>query len=156
VDVKALLESIPDPELPFLTIKDLGILRGWFSYGEMARVQITPTYSGCPAMDVIREDVEKVLRDNGFTDVEVETVLSPAWTTDWISDEGRAALAENGISPPGRTPVLLPIPEVAKPLTCPHCGGDRTEEISRFGSTPCKALHRCLKCWEPFEHFKAH
>ena len=167
-DVLALLEAIPDPELPFLTIKDLGILRGHFLYPPVARVQITPTYSGCPALDVIRADVEKVLRDNGYEDVEVETVLSPAWTTDWLSERGRVALAENGIVPPGRSAsaVFLPMPdaaEVSAPLPeqhehfrCTHCGSDRTEELSRFGSTPCKALHRCLECREPFEHLKAH
>ena len=150
-DVVALLEAIPDPELPFLTIKDLGVLRGHFLYPPLARVQITPTYSGCPALDTIREDVEQVLRANGFTDVEVETVLSPAWTTDWMSEKGKAALAEHGYAPPG--PVLVPL---SAPLTCPHCGSRDTEELSRFGATACKALHRCLACREPFEHFKAH
>jgi len=150
-DVVALLEAIPDPELPFLTIKDLGVLRGHFLYAPMARVQITPTYSGCPALDTIREDVERVLRDNGFTDVEVETVLSPAWTTDWMSEKGKAALAEHGIAPPG--PVLVPL---SGPLTCPRCGSRDTEELSRFGATACKALHRCRSCREPFELFKAH
>lgn len=168
-DVVALLEAIPDPELPFLTIKDLGVLRGHFLYPPLARVQLCPTYSGCPALDTIREDVEKVLRDNGFTDVEVETVLSPPWTTDWLSEKGRAAMAEHGISPPG--PVLLPLRvlsgagvAVTPPrfdsaeggLACPRCGSRDTEELSRFGATACKALHRCRECREPFEHFKAH
>ena len=168
LEVAALLESVPDPELPFLTIADLGVLRGWSVQDGVVRVQITPTYSGCPAMDVIRSDVEKVLRDNGFDQVEVETVLSPAWTTDWLSERGRVALAQNGIVPPGRSPgaVFLPMPETAEVSTplpdqsehlrCTHCGSDSTEELSRFGSTPCKALHRCLECREPFELFKQH
>ena len=150
-DVGALLEAVPDPELPFLSITDLGIVRDVVVDGARARVQLTPTYSGCPALDAIRADVEKVLRDNGFTDVTVETVLSPAWTTDWLSEKGKAALAAHGIAPPG--PVLVPL---AAPLTCPHCGSRDTEELSRFGATACKALHRCRSCREPFEHFKAH
>jgi ring-1,2-phenylacetyl-CoA epoxidase subunit PaaD len=174
VDVGSLLEAVPDPELPFLTIADLGILRGWAVEGGTVRVQITPTYSGCPAMDVIRADVEKALNDNGFEHVEVETVLSPAWTTDWLSERGRVALAEHGIAPPGRSraAVFLPVPDVdgvrsplrigvpdpegADQLRCPHCGSRATAEQTRFGSTPCKALHRCLECREPFEHFKAY
>jgi ring-1,2-phenylacetyl-CoA epoxidase subunit PaaD len=173
-EVVAQLEAIPDPELPFLTIKDLGILRGHFLYAPLARVQITPTYSGCPALDVIRQDIEKLLHDNGFEDVEVETVLSPPWTTDWLSEKGRVALAEHGIAPPGRSrsAVFLPVPDVggvrsplrvgvpepegADQLRCPHCGSRDTEEQARFGSTPCKALHRCLDCREPFEHLKAY
>jgi ring-1,2-phenylacetyl-CoA epoxidase subunit PaaD len=151
VDVEALVRSLPDPELPFLTLDDLGIVRGFSVSGGTACVQLTPTYSGCPALDTIREDVEKVLRDNGFTDVEVETVLSPAWTTDWMSEKGKAALAEHGVAPPG--PVLVPL---RGPLTCPRCGSRDTEELSRFGATACKALHRCRACREPFEHFKAH
>jgi ring-1,2-phenylacetyl-CoA epoxidase subunit PaaD len=171
VDVGTLLEAVPDPELPFLTIADLGILRGWQVEGDRVRVQITPTYSGCPAMDVIRADVEKALHDNGFDDVEVEMVLAPAWTTDWLSEKGRVALAEHGIAPPGRSrsAVFLPMPDAAEvsvpipdvpaqdgPLRCTHCGSVHTEELSHFGSTPCKALHRCLECREPFEHFKAY
>jgi len=173
-DVRALLEAIPDPELPFLSIEDLGILRDVIVEGDAVRVQITPTYSGCPALDTIREDVEALLRDNGFTDVSVETVLSPAWTTDWLSERGRAALAEHGIAPPGRSrsAVFLPVPDVggersplrvgvpdpagADQLRCTHCGSFDTEELSRFGATACKSLHRCRSCREPFEHFKAH
>jgi ring-1,2-phenylacetyl-CoA epoxidase subunit PaaD len=172
--VDAVLEAVPDPELPYLTIADLGILRGWQVEGDTVRVQITPTYSGCPALDVIRDDIEKALHENGFARVEVETVLSPAWTTDWLSERGRVALAENGIAPPGRSraAVFLPVPDVdgarsplrvgvpdpegGDQLRCPHCGSRDTEEQARFGSTACKALHRCLACREPFEHFKAY
>ena len=172
VDVEALLSSVPDPELPFLTIADLGVLRGWQVEGDAVRVQITPTYSGCPALDTIREDVEKLLRDNGFEDVVVETVLSPAWTTDWMSERGKLALAEHGIAPPGGVsrPVLIELSDAQRASTrsgsdksgwegaleCPRCGSHDTEELSRFGATACKALHRCRSCREPFEHFKAH
>ena len=169
VDVEALVRSLPDPELPFLTLDDLGIVRGFAAEGRTARVQLTPTYSGCPALDTIREDVEKLLRDNGYDEVEVETVLSPAWTTDWLSEKGKAALAEHGIAPPG--PVLVPLTGLSgrqtararsapdssgTALTCPRCGSRDTEELSRFGATACKALHRCRACREPFEQFKAH
>jgi ring-1,2-phenylacetyl-CoA epoxidase subunit PaaD len=169
-DVAAVLEAVPDPELPFLTIADLGILRGWHVEGDRVQVQITPTYSGCPALDVIRAVIEKALHDSGFAEVDVETVLSPPWTTDWLSEKGRVALAEHGIAPPGRSrgAVFLPLPETAElaqplpdvpaddgPLRCTHCGSQRTEELSHFGSTPCKSLHRCLECREPFEHVKA-
>jgi ring-1,2-phenylacetyl-CoA epoxidase subunit PaaD len=173
-DALALVEAIPDPELPFLTIADLGVLRDVSVEEGRVRVQITPTYSGCPALDTIREDVVSVLRGNGFTDVTVETVLSPAWTTDWLSERGRAALAKNGIAPPGRSraAVFLPVPDVdgarsplrvgvpeppgGDRLRCPHCGSLDTEEQSRFGATACKALWRCRSCREPFEHLKAH
>lgn len=151
VDIEALVRSVPDPELPFLTIGDLGIVRGFFVSGAVARVQLTPTYSGCPAFDTIQADVIALLRHHGFDDVVVEKVLSPAWTTDWLSEKGRAAMAEHGIAPPG--PVLVPL---SAPLECPRCGSRDTEELSRFGATACKALHRCKECREPFEHFKGH
>jgi ring-1,2-phenylacetyl-CoA epoxidase subunit PaaD len=174
VDPVALLEQIPDPELPFLTIADLGILRDVRVEDGAVHVTVTPTYSGCPALDAIREDVTKVLRDNGFTDVIVEMALTPAWTTDWLSERGRAALAEHGIAPPGRSrsAVFLPVPDVdgarsplrvgvpeherADQVRCTQCGSYDTEELARFGSTACKALWRCRSCREPFEHLKAH
>ena len=173
-DPVALLQVIPDPELPFLTIADLGILRSVTVDGRAVRVTVTPTYSGCPALDTIREDVTKVLQDNGYDEVTVETVLSPAWTTDWLSERGRVALAEHGIAPPGRSraAVFLPVPDVdgersplrvgvpeperAGEIRCPRCGSWDTEEQTRFGSTACKALWRCGSCREPFEHLKAH
>jgi ring-1,2-phenylacetyl-CoA epoxidase subunit PaaD len=111
-------------------------------------VKVTPTYSGCPALDTSREDVSQVRKDNGFTDVTVETVLSPAWTTDWLSESARAALEEHGISAPGPVHVALSV-------RCPRCGSLDTEETSRFGATACKALWRCRSCREPFEQFKA-
>jgi ring-1,2-phenylacetyl-CoA epoxidase subunit PaaD len=152
---------VVDPELRVVTIAELGILRDVTADGSRAEVTITPTYSGCPAMDVIRADVVRALRDAGFDTVEVVTQLRPAWTTDWITESGREKLAAAGIAPPGRArPVSLGLPGLrpADAPACPRCGAagpDGTEELSRFGSTPCKALWRCLSCDEPFEHVKA-
>ena len=137
-----------------LTIADLGVLRD-VAVGDddAVRVTITPTYSGCPAMDAIRADVVTALRGAGFHDVRVETVLSPAWTTDWMTDEGRRRLAEYGIAPPG--PRAGGLVNVSLGVRCPRCGSLDTRETSRFGSTACKALWQCLSCSEPFDHFKA-
>ena len=150
-DVAAVLAEVPDPELPFLSVVDLGVVRGWDVEGDSVVVRVTPTYSGCPAMDTIREDVGNALRHSGFRNVRVETVLSPAWNTDDLSEHAKHALAEHGIAPPG--PVLVPL---RVPLTCPRCGSRDTEETSRFGATACKALWRCRSCREPFESFKPH
>ena len=145
--------GVLDPEVPVLTIADLGVLRNVALADDGAvEVTITPTYSGCPAMDAIRHDVEAALRAAGFGDVGIRTVLAPAWTTDWISDRGRKALAEFGIAPPGRRgsgSVALTLS-----VRCPRCGSPDTREVSRFGSTACKALWRCRACGEPFDHFK--
>ena len=145
--VREALAEVTDPELPVLTIEDLGVLRG-VTVDEDGRVEvtITPTYSGCPAMDVIRNDVERALARHGWEGAVVRTVLSPAWTTDWMSDEGRRKLSEFGIAPPG--PVAVDF------VRCPRCGSAETRVVSRFGSTPCKALRACRRCLEPFDHFK--
>jgi ring-1,2-phenylacetyl-CoA epoxidase subunit PaaD len=148
---------VVDPELRVVTLEDLGILRDVDTHGDRAVVTITPTYSGCPAMDVIRADVAAALRGAGFTEVDVVTQLHPAWSTDWITEAGRRKLAEAGIAPPGpaRT-VLLGLPLREPPsVTCPRCGSPATEELSRFGSTPCKSLWRCGGCGDPFEHVKS-
>lgn len=143
-----LVAAVPDPELPMVTIADLGILRGVEVTGDRVDVTITPTYSGCPAMAAIRADIEAALA--GW-DVTVHTVLSPPWTTDWITDAGRTALADAGIAPPAPAgPVLLQITP-----RCPQCGSPNTREISRFGSTQCKSLHACTDCGEPFDAVKA-
>lgn len=139
------LETVTDPEIPVLTIADLGILRGVALDGDTVEVTITPTYTGCPAMTVIARDIETALAEAGVPRTRVRTTLSPAWTTDWITPDGRRKLAEYGIAPPQPT----------RPA-CPRCGSLDTELISAFGSTPCKALHRCLSCREPFDAFKCH
>ena len=151
--VRAIAGAVRDPEVPVLTIADLGVLRDVTIDDDGAvGVTITPTYSGCPALDTIRSDVDLALREAGFGDVRVRTVLAPAWTTDWITDAGREALAAYGIAPPGRRGAGL----VALSLTvkCPNCGSASTRELSRFGSTACKALWQCRDCGEPFDHFK--
>jgi ring-1,2-phenylacetyl-CoA epoxidase subunit PaaD len=143
---------VPDPEVPVLTIEDLGILRSVHEDAEGITVTITPTYSGCPAVESIRDDIVAAFARTGRDDVRVELVLSPAWTTDWMSEDGRRKLAEFGIVPPQR-------PEGPVPLTlslrCPQCGSPDTRELSHFGSTACKSLWVCTACREPFDHFKA-
>jgi ring-1,2-phenylacetyl-CoA epoxidase subunit PaaD len=146
--------AVPDPELPVLSIEDLGILRHVeVDEAGRVRVQITPTYSGCPAMEAIRADVEAALAREGYVDVTVETVLSPAWTTDWMSQEGRRKLEEYGVAPPTAREPDGPVP-LTLSLRCPQCGSPDTRELSRFGSTSCKSLWVCNACREPFDHFK--
>jgi ring-1,2-phenylacetyl-CoA epoxidase subunit PaaD len=152
---RAVAGSVPDPEIPVLTIEDLGILRD-VAVDDRGRVhvQITPTYSGCPAMDAIRADVVEALENEGYADVTVELVLSPAWTTDWMSEEGRRKLEEYGIAPPVPQPDDGPV-SLSLTLRCPQCGSPDTRELSRFGSTACKSLWVCNACREPFDHFKS-
>jgi ring-1,2-phenylacetyl-CoA epoxidase subunit PaaD len=146
--------EVADPEVPVLTIADLGVLRGVRHEGDEVVVTITPTYSGCPAMDLIRHEVELTLQALQV-DGRVETVLSPAWTTDWMSEAGKAKLVEYGIAPPtGRRAVDGPV-LLSLTIRCPLCGSPDTTELSRFGSTSCKSLWRCNECREPFDHFKA-
>ncbi len=150
---EAAVASVPDPELPFLTIAELGIVREIAVRDGRVEVAITPTYTGCPATAVIAADVGAALRQAGIADARVRTVLAPAWTTDWLSGSARAKLAAAGIAPPrpvARSRALFD----AAPIACPHCGSEATERLSAFGSTPCKALHRCRACGEPFEAFK--
>lgn len=153
--------TVLDPEMPMLSLADLGVLRDvQVDDGARVVVTITPTYSGCPAMATMRADLRIGLRAAGFEDVEVRTVLHPAWSTDWISDEGRRKLHEAGISPPGaaKPPAAGPIPltllPIARSVSCPQCGSTDTRESSYFGSTACKAQYRCLACDEPFDHVK--
>ena len=157
-DLRQVLAQVMDPEIPVLTIEDLGVLRDVELDGDRVVVTITPTYSGCPAMDEIRADVRTALQAAGHDDVEVRTVLSPAWTTDWMSDDGRRKLREFGIAPPAPRatgPVLVPLGR-REVVACPQCGSADTEELTRFGSTSCKAMWRCRACREPFDHFRAH
>ena len=157
---RSVASRVPDPELPMVTIDDLGILREVAFDDTTLVVTITPTYSGCPAIGAIRADVHAALRRAGFDDVDVRTTLDPPWTTDWVSADGRRKLAEHGISPPqhgaasptGPVPLTLTMP--SRLLHCPHCGSGDTRETSHFGSTACKSLHRCRTCGEPFEHVK--
>ncbi|MDQ1706471.1 MAG: ring,2-phenylacetyl-CoA epoxidase subunit PaaD [Frankiaceae bacterium] len=150
-----LLATVPDPEIPALSVVDLGIVREVEELdGNRVRVTLTPTYSGCPATEVIARDVRTAL-ENRYAEVEVRTRLSPAWTTDWMSDEAKGKLLGFGIAPPsGR--VTLPLLDVGAPTACPHCGSGSVEELAGFGSTPCKALWRCRTCREPFDYFKKH
>lgn len=148
-EVRAIVANVPDPEIPVLTIEDLGILRDVAVEDDHVVVTITPTYSGCPALDAIRTDIARRVREQGAEDVEVRTVLSPAWTTEWMSENGRRKLREYGIAPPG--PPLLQIG-----VCCPRCGSADTREQSRFGATACQAQYVCQACLEPFDHFKSH
>ncbi|MGH9520441.1 MAG: 1,2-phenylacetyl-CoA epoxidase subunit PaaD, partial [Terriglobales bacterium] len=142
------LEGVPDPELPAISVVDLGIVRAVEPCGEGWTVTVTPTYSGCPATAVIREGILAALRQHGLGQVEVRTQIAPPWTTDWLSPKGREALRQNGIAPP--------LVQLESPLTCPQCWSPDTERVSQFGSTPCKALYRCRACLEPFDYFKPH
>ncbi|WFE63469.1 1,2-phenylacetyl-CoA epoxidase subunit PaaD [Micromonospora sp. WMMD714] len=175
-DPRAAVAAVVDPEIRVITIDELGILRAVDEDPATGRVvvTITPTYTGCPAMDVIRADIRRALAAAGHPDAEVRTVFSPAWSTDWISAEGRTKLAAAGIAPPpvvasvgsgstpvgpvgsgsgpGRSPGVVPLTLAVR---CPLCGSPETEQVSRFGSTACKALWRCRSCSEPFDHLKA-
>jgi ring-1,2-phenylacetyl-CoA epoxidase subunit PaaD len=153
---RAIAAAVPDPELPFLTIGDLGVVREVTVDDTGVEVALTPTYSGCPATEVIRADVEAALRAGGFRDVRVRTVLTPAWTTDWISDDGRRKLAANGIVPPSPREPGARVVDLELGVPCPRCGSVATRLVSRFGSTPCQAMYRCTSCQEPFDRVKPH
>jgi ring-1,2-phenylacetyl-CoA epoxidase subunit PaaD len=150
-----LAATVVDPEIQVLTIEDLGILRDVTVTADGVTVTITPTYSGCPAMDAIRDDLLAAFQREGIEDVEVRLVLSPAWTTDWMSEDGKRKLAEYGIAPPsGHSSVSRGPVRLTLATRCPRCGSADTVEISRFGSTSCKALYECRACLEPFDYFK--
>ena len=142
--IMAVLDTVPDPEIPVLSITDLGIVRGFVD--DPPRVRISPTYTGCPATVAIELSILEALDANGFEDVHIERVLFPPWSTEWITERGRERLHAYGIAPPSE----------AATATCPLCGSTETLEVSRFGSTPCKAQWRCSTCLEPFERFKCH
>ena len=154
----SVLSTVPDPEIPVLSVVDLGIVRQVrIDDDEVAHVDLSPTYSGCPATDVIRASVVTALREAGFERVEVRDVLAPPWTSNWITVEGREKLRAYGISPPAE-PVASPrlIGRAEPRIACPRCNSRRTTRISEFGSTPCKAHYRCEDCLEPFDYFKCH
>lgn len=147
--------SVVDPEIPVLTIADLGVLREVALDGDHVEVAITPTYSGCPAMNMIALEIELALERAGFNRPKIRTVLSPAWTTDWMSEEGRQKLRAYGIAPPQASSSRRAL-FGEQAVACPQCGSESTELLSEFGSTSCKALWRCKSCREPFDYFKCH
>jgi len=153
------LDQIPDPEIPVISVIDLGIVRDVWWEANTCVITITPTYSGCPAVTLIREQIVQVLRDHGIGAVDVRVQLAPAWTTDWMSARGKQQLAGYGIAPPART--VIDISGITRrraaiQVDCPHCGSAHTHVVSQFGSTACKALYQCDDCREPFDYFKAH
>ncbi len=153
-----LLQEVCDPEVPVLSILDLGIVRDIKIRGDEVEVVITPTYSGCPAMDAISFDIRLKLIEHGYKNVKITSVLSPAWTTDWMSEAGKAKLKAYGIAPPHSTQIVCDTKLFAEPeaIQCPLCNSYHTKLISRFGSTACKALYQCQACKEPFDYFKCH
>jgi ring-1,2-phenylacetyl-CoA epoxidase subunit PaaD len=155
--VIALLHEVKDPELPMLDIVELGIVRSVHTADGQVRVDITPTYSGCPALKVIEEDIITALMAHGVSNVTVHTVYAPAWTTDWLSTEAKEKLRQAGIAPPGpvEQEALVTLTRAHQVVACPYCGSTATEERSEFGSTACKAIHYCTSCQQPFDRFKA-
>ena len=139
------LDAVPDPEIPVISLVDLGIIRDVNWQGDTLEISVTPTYSGCPATSIINLDIETALRSHGIDKLEIKRQLSPPWTTDWLSDKGRARLQDYGIAPPTAA---------GGPEACPNCGSANLNKVSQFGSTPCKAAWRCNDCLEPFDYFK--
>jgi ring-1,2-phenylacetyl-CoA epoxidase subunit PaaD len=151
------LRGVLDPEVPVLSVVELGIVRDVRTEGGTAHVTVTPTYSGCPATEVIRDSIAAALRDAGWADVQIDMQLAPAWTTDWIGPDAAEKLRAYGIAPPHlKADEAAPLRFHPRDIPCPRCGSRHTERLSPFGATACKALHRCLDCREPFEHFKPH
>lgn len=153
--ITALISEIPDPEIPVITISELGVIRDVIVNGESVEVKITPTYSGCPAMQRMENDIKEILHKNSVTDLKITTVYSPPWTTDWITDEAKEKLKKYGIAPPEKTTEDKSwLTGKSKIVKCPRCSSTRTKLISQFGSTACKALYQCQDCLEPFDYFK--
>jgi ring-1,2-phenylacetyl-CoA epoxidase subunit PaaD len=158
--VWAWLDEVSDPEIPVISVVDLGIVRNVAWRDDTCVVTITPTYSGCPAMAVIREEIQRALAVHGLTTVSLETQLSPAWTTDWMTPRGKTNLRSYGIAPPAQQ--VIDISGISRKaqrqpdVVCPHCGSEHTRMVSQFGSTACKALYKCNDCGEPFDYFKCH
>lgn len=144
-EIRGWLDKVPDPEIPAISLLDLGVIRQIEWVGDTLELTITPTYSGCPATSVINMDITTAMHDHGVENVTLKTQISPPWTTDWLSEKGRASLEDYGIAPPQ---------PAGGPSQCPHCKSDQVERISQFGSTPCKAQWRCTDCMEPFDYFK--
>jgi ring-1,2-phenylacetyl-CoA epoxidase subunit PaaD len=153
--IRHALEAVKDPEIPVLTIANLGIVRDVRFDADGLEIVITPTYSGCPAMHMIEAEILETCKWQGYADARVTTVLSPAWTTDWIGEDGRRKLRQYGIAPPeGSSSAKRALFAEQPTVPCPRCASKRTEMISEFGSTACKALYRCTDCREPFDYFK--
>jgi ring-1,2-phenylacetyl-CoA epoxidase subunit PaaD len=154
----AMLDEVPDPEVPALSVVELGIVRDVELEHGHVTIVVTPTYSGCPAMQTIEDDIRSALESKGVTNVRIRTVYAPAWTTDWMSDAAKEKLRAYGIAPPGRAALDGPVAIMRKrdAVPCPFCGSRDTRHTSEFGSTSCKALHVCNACTQPFEEFKAH
>jgi len=152
-----ILDEVKDPEVPVLSVVELGIIRGVEAEGARVAVTITPTYSGCPAMKVIEDDVREALERAGFHDIGIRTVYAPAWTTDWIPGPAREKLRAYGIAPPANITgdALIPLGRTVRAVECPYCGSLHTALESEFGATACKSVHVCRSCRQPFEHFKA-
>jgi ring-1,2-phenylacetyl-CoA epoxidase subunit PaaD len=154
-EIWKILEEVEDPEIPVLSVVDLGIIREVNIDDEKLEVVITPTYSGCPAMRTIEKDIEEILQENFIANFSIRTVLSPPWTTDWMSENGRMKLFQCGIAPPqGKSTDKGLLMGKTRDLNCPQCGSTDTEMISQFGSTACKSLYKCNQCLEPFDYFK--
>ena len=153
-----ILETVTDPEIPVLSIADLGIVRDVKINGDEFEIIITPTYTGCPAMDMIAMNIRLALIENGYNKIKITSVLSPAWTTDWMSEAGKSKLKEYGIAPPNPKQQVCDdkLFAEAEGVQCPHCNSYHTNRISEFGSTACKALYQCSDCKEPFDYFKCH
>lgn len=152
--VRRWLEEIPDPEIPVVSIVDLGIVRGVSADDGGVEIRLAPTYSGCPATEVIEHTVRTTLQEKGLANVRIRRELSPPWTTDWISDAGREKLAQYGIAPPVGSATRTELLGALRGISCPRCSSQKTQLVSEFGSTPCKASYKCEDCLEPFEYFK--
>ena len=156
-EIFSILEKVSDPEVPVLSIIDLGVVRDVSFSDERLEVVITPTYTGCPAMDMIEVEIKSILQDHGFEKINVVTILSPAWTTDWLSEAGRQKLLAYGIAPPqGSSKSKRALFDEETGIACPQCKSTNSKMISQFGSTACKAQYKCLDCEEPFDYFKCH
>jgi ring-1,2-phenylacetyl-CoA epoxidase subunit PaaD len=152
-----IMASVPDPEVPVINIIELGVLRSVDIIDDRIIITITPTYTGCPAMDMIQVNILSVMQDHGYQNVEIKTIIDPPWSTDWISESGRTKLAEYGIAPPAqKTTDPSYLLGIMPTVTCPQCHSQNTKMISLFGSTACKSLYKCHDCLEPFDYFKCH
>lgn len=157
-NIKGILENVMDPEVPVVSVIDLGIVRNIEIKEEQVEITITPTYTGCPAMDVISMNIRLALIENGYKNIKITSVLSPAWTTDWMTENGKQRLKEYGIAPPNPKQIVCDTNHFAaeEAIQCPHCNSYHTHRVSEFGSTACKSLYVCNDCKEPFDYFKCH